>query len=348
MISAVSRTTLFLACSVFLFSSLNAFSMRTQKVKTSLQDVTCTYQWLTQKDTLKLLQSNEYSTFIQETHKLKSYVVPFITVGLVLVSAALLLASDRAGGGNNHTNTHIHVIPGLGGDIIPSSSEASLPILSDFSNVTLENIHRHVTPVKVKIENTSDEALIIPKDSYLPSLQKGNIKLDSLLHLFPKIENERLPMYFATAGYGAIALLGGAVAGITTSNIDRNPHGFWRTCGTGLELIACGVIAVLAAISAKFSYNCWNSVSTLNELNKNHDSLVGNLSVLYDPITGKELALDEYSFGFIIPPHTTFEDLIFIRSEGFILHGPEQDSIMLNAQQLPARNLQALTEGQAN
>lgn len=329
-------------------SSLLAFPGRTQSIRTPYQDVACSCQWLTQKDTLALMQSKQFASFLQETHELKSYASAFIGLGMVVASVMLILASNS--NGNHHENTthaHVHIGPESFHPFSPVSlpaTEAQLPVLNDLTDVTLENLHRHITPIKVRIDNDSENTLIISKNEYLSAFQTHSVSLDALLHLFPNIEHERLPLYLSTAGYAVSLLACGGFAGFAAAlaKTSFTEHSYWKG---GFTAVLGAALAVIAGFSGKYAYKCWNSVTTLNELKANQEALVNNLSIVYDRQTGKELSPDEYSFGFAIPPHATFESLLFVRTdkcEEFILNAAEQGTITLNARQLHMRDLKLL------
>lgn len=329
--------TISMALSPFLTA---APSMRSQKVSTPFSDVTCSCQWLTQNETKKLMQSENFAKFMHTSKDLEDSLGGIVTLVTILASVALV-ANDIENANHNNHHTHVTIVPDVHiTSPIHPSGDAQLPILNDLANITVENLHQHITPIKVHIENNSDQTLFIPKTEYLSALQSQSVSLDNMLNIFPKIDKEKSPLRWTCGISYVVSLLtlcGALGTGcLCEAKFNTKPGWsiFWGFIAAGFG----GISAYLA----KNGYDCWNALDTLNTLKKHHKNLTDNITIVYDSATGQEVTPDEFSFGYAIPPHAVFESLLFVKTdkcETYLLDTVHQGAMTLNAKQVDMRSL---------
>jgi len=295
---------------------------------------------MTQKETKKLMQSENVAKFVKEATDLENGAVGYFFTALLIGTTTALTCLGNNNDGEHHHSSIIfpHIITSTP-TITPS--EPQLPVLSDFTNVTVENLHQHITPIKVHIENNSDKTLLISKTEYLSTLQSQSVPLDNIMRLFPKIDDHKSSLRWAGAGLSVATVVGGLAAAYTFycahNNFMQNNFKWWLGAFQSVLATCFGFFTVFAA---KSGYECWDNLSTLDKLKRHHKNLVDNLTIVYDSATGQELSPDEYSFGYTIPPHAVFESLLFVRTdkcEEYILNAAQQDSMTLNAKQIDMR-----------
>ena len=327
----------FITASMTLSSFLTASpSMRSQKVSTPFNDVTCSCQWLTQKETKKLMQSENFAKFMHTSKDLEDSLSGVVTIAMILASVAIV-ANDI----QNNNHHHVTIVPDVHiTSPIHASADAQLPILNDLTNITVENLHQHITPIKVHVENNSGQTLFIPKTEYLSALQSQSVSLDNLLNIFPKIDKEKSPLRW-TCGISSVISLLTLCGALGTGYLCGEK--FNTKCGWSIfyGFIAAG-FSCISAYLAKNGYDCWNALDTLNALKKHHKNLTDNITIVYDSATGQEVTPDEFSFGYAIPPHAVFESLLFVKTdkcETYLLDTVHQGAMTLNAKQVDMRSL---------
>lgn len=319
-------------------------SLHIKKIATPIDGVACSCEWVTQKETLKLLQSGAYAEFIKNANDLGNGAIAYFSTGLMVALATLLACIDSGngnqGGDNHHHHYHhyhnffpapsYHVsIPA--GQLFPSLGDAE-------NNITIENLHKHITPIKVKVRNDSDKAIILSKSEYLSPLQGQSIAPSRILDLFPNINDHKSSLRWSYIGTAFATLFFGAasyVAGKKTIEYNATQWQAW-VAKFLLGTLAAG-LGIFTGLAAKSSYDCWNGIDVLDALKKHHDKLTDSLVIVYDNTTGTRLTPNDFSFGYTVPPHATFESILFVRTdrcEEFLINATSNGAIKLNAQPL--------------